>query len=410
MKALKITGIVSLIVFLLASVGIISWFTWIKLAGDKVLISDTYYVGLQTTTDGNTKHFVEVNYYKNSSGDGLGLYDVKFNYLMDENQTDFFSQGLQYVDNKKVGLEVDVVRRLEEFDENFWGWEWNKYAYVTQTFKSLTTRRYNYMSSDDYVSTSISTNPLDNNSLFKIQIGDELYGMKFKGEVEQHGYVEFDDGAWNTSYYRTVTNYDVDFFASKVFEGIQTLKSGTSHTVVFEFGDLFDYYEFDEEENQFKKDKVILDKAKLIEHEIKSYYSVLVNIHDSGVKRANESLFNCVDGSPSFNMTDVVSEDYFYGRTLISVDNAEGEAELTYVKVADNKAAIKLSNAFNNAYLPYAEKIELNILINLDLIIADGLEFVGFTADSGLSNYVVKNCQTVETIDGELVYSEVAYD
>ena len=119
MKALKVTGIISLIVFLLASVGIISWFTWIKLAGDKVLVSDTYYVGLQTTTDGNTKHFVEVNYYKNSSGDGLGLYDVKFNYLMDENNTEKLSEtsisyDLKIITTTNLPLEYSLyVTRIQ---------------------------------------------------------------------------------------------------------------------------------------------------------------------------------------------------------------------------------------------------------------------------------------------------------
>ena len=412
MSKLKIAGISLISLFLIFSIAVVSWFTYIKFGGAEVIVSDTYYVGLQTLPDGSdTKYFVEVNYLSNETNNGVSLFEVKFNYLMDEKQTAFFSQGLQYTSEDEVVFH-DIGRYEKAYyDKNFWGWETIKWKYITYCTHVLKTNRHNYMSADDYSTTLESTNPIDNESLFKIQIGDDIYGMKFKGLVPtMDKYKEFDAGNWTTQSYKTFTDYNVDYFVASLFNSIQSLENGTSQACVFEFGDLFDYYEYDEENKRYKEDKVELDKAVLISRDIKSYYSILINKNKAGATKASDSLFNCVDGNSNFNMSNTNSQDYFYGRTTINADNAEDSSEFSMVKLTDTQVALKLNDNFNKAYLPYAEKIELIVLIDLDVLTAKGLEFMGFTADSGLSNYNVVSCRTVQTIDGELVYGEVAYE
>lgn len=412
MSKLKIAGISLISLFLVFTIGVVSWFAHIKLEGAEVIPSDTYYVGLQTLPDGSdTEYFVEVNYLTNEANNGVSLFEVKFNYLMDEKQTAFFSQGLQYTSDETVKIDDVMRKEAKSYNKNFWGWETIKWNYITYYRNMSGTNRYNYMSADDYTTTLESTNPIDNDSLFKIQIGEDIYGMKFKGLVPtMDDYKEFDAGAWTTQSYKTFTNYNVDYFAAALFNSVQTLENGTSRACVFEFGDLFDYYEYDQDLKQYKQDKVDLDKAVLISRDVKSYYSILINKDKSGATKVTDSLFNCVDGSSNFNMSNVNSEDYFYGRTTINVDNALESSEFSMVKVTDKQVALKLNDNFNKAYLPYAKKIELIVLIDLDVLTAKGLAFVGFTADSGLDKYNVVSCQTVQTIDGELVYSGVDYD
>ena len=79
--------------------------------------------------------------------------------------------------------------------------------------------------------------------------------------------------------------------------------------------------------------------------------------------------------------------------------------------VAGAIEALKLKEDFVDCYTQdkYKDKIYLSVLIDLDKLKASGKTFVGFTGDSGLFNFVIKSCETVETVDGELVYSEVAY-
>ena len=405
-KKLKITGIVTLTIFLIFSIVCISWYTYIKMYGKEKVVSTTFEVGLQTTVDGNTKYFMEVNSYDN-------CFEVKFNYMLDENREQFYSQGLQYYsENGDVSIKQYRTYELTKSRTNVFGWE-TKYYDVKDIYShSSNVSRINYMSGDDYEDALISTNPIDNQTYFKITLDkdgeDVVYLMHFKGSIPGTQDEKHKGNFW-TTYYDYYTIYDVDWLAGLVFEGVSSLPYGTNSAFAFEFGDLFKYYEPDEK-SESGWTEVTLDKAGLITNDVKSYYSIKVTKHEGNIQRANQSLFKCVNGSSDFNLTEVESQDYFYGRTIINVDNAEGESELSFVKLTDTQVVLKLSDSFNNAYLPYADKLELKVLINLDLLTAQGLEFVGFTADSGLSNYTVISCQTVQTVDGELVYSEVAYE
>ena len=412
MSKLKIAGISLISLFLIFSIAVISWFTYIKLEGAEVIVSDTYYVGLQALPDGSdTEYFIEVNYLSNETNNGVALFEVKFNYLMDENQTAFFSQGLQYTAEDEIVFGTISRNAKDYYHTNFLGWETIKWNYIVYRSPILNTNRYNYMSADDYTTTLESTNPIDNDSLFKIQIGKDIYGMKFKGLVsETDDYKEFDAGLWTTQSYKYSTDYNVDYFVASLFDSIQSLENGTSKACVFEFGDLFDYYEYDQETKKYKETKVELDKAVLISRDIKSYYSILVNKDKAGATKVTDSLFNCVDGTANFNVSNANSQDYFYGRTTVHADIDKDASEFSIVELTDTKVALKLNDSFNKAYLPYAEKLELVVLINLDILTSQGLEFMGFTADCGLGKYNVVSCKTVQTIDGELVYSGVAYD
>lgn len=402
MSKLKITAICSLIALLIGCIVIDVWYFYIRQYGNEKVVSHTYEVGLQTTTDGNTKYFMEVNAFDN-------CYEVKFNYMLDENQTAFFSQGLQYYNsNSKVDFINTTKVVLAEYKENWAGWETSHYDHknvITASFGG--TNRLNYMSSDDYINTSISTNPIGDKTYFKIQLGEDLYLMKLKGEINISEYVRYNQGWWHSEYYRTSDVYDIDYLTGMLFKGISSLPYGANQAVIFEFGDLFNYYEYNESSGQYDR-PVIPNKAELIEEDIKSYYSIKVTKHEGNITKASESIFNCVNGSMSFNLSnDYSSDDYFIGRTII--DTTLSHFDL--VKVTDTDVALKLKTNFVNCYTQskYKDKIYLTVLIDLDKLAEENLNFIGFTADSGLSNFTITSCQTVETVDGELVYSEVAY-
>ena len=338
------------------------------------------------------------------------LFEIKFNYLMDENQTAFYSQGLAYNSVDEVEFTNDRLKTRVSFDKGWFGYNTEKYHYINRYVNTYGTARHNYMSADDYVTTLESSNPINNDSFFKILIGEDVYGMKFRGDIPTMDNYKEIKGGWGHTYYKTYVRYDVDYFAASIFDSIQTLENGTSRACVFEFGDLFDYYEYDEEAKQYKSEPVDLDKAALIKQDIRSFYSILIHKDKVGATKASDSLFNCIDGSSNFNMTNTNSKDYFYGRTTINIDNANNSSEFSLVKITDSHVALKLNEDFDKAYLQYSERIELIILIDLDILSSQGLEFVGFTEDSGLDKYNVVSCKTVQTIDGQLVYNEVAYD
>lgn len=382
------------------------WYFVLLSKSNDTVVSYTYEVGLQTLTDSSSsKYFIEVNYHSNEDGNGREVLDIKFNYMLDENQTAFFSQGLQYVAYEGYEQSFETVKEIGfSSKHNAFGW---LYTYTTYTVcgKYLNYAKYNYMSSDDYETPLLSTNPIHKDTMFKIQIGDNLFGMKFKGETNDTGFYKSGGGVWRTEYTRNLDRYDIDYFVARLFTSIKSLPNGTSRALCFEFGDLFDYFEYSPEEGKYTSQITDVERLKTLITDVKSYYSILVNKTADGVVCAKDSLFNMVEGNAGFNISKVVlSDDYFVGRSIIncSLD------DFNKVKIADNYIALKLTDDFVNNFEKYSDKIRLNILIDLDKLKNE--TFVGFTKDSNLNKFVVESCQTVKTIDGQKTYEVVAYE
>ena len=83
-----------------------------------------------------------------------------------------------------------------------------------------------------------------------------------------------------------------------------------------------------------------------------------------------------------------------------------------FVQISENNYAFKLKQSFiDYLNLPQNKnKIVLKIEINLDDLNNLGYIFVGFTEDSGLSNFEILECYTLETIDNELIKTVVDYE
>lgn len=405
MSTMKKIGLGLAITLLIACIGVNGWYFYIKELGPSKVVASTFEVGLQETVDGDSKYFIEVNSYDD-------CFEIKFNYMLDENKTDFYSQGIQfYGDEIKFGTSSKDFEEkyIHDGDGTLW-WDDNWYNKFTKYVLTSGSNYYYMMESDDDVG-MISSNPLSSDTFFKIDLNGSLYGMKLKGdntpmihEENYAGYTYRNETRYKKHHINLYYYYDIEYMLQYIVSSVNSLPYGTNDVRIFEFADIFDYYEYTGE-GVYEETPASLDKAKLIEAEVKSYYGIKVTKHEGNIKKASDSLFNSVAGNAGFNISGVESENYFYGKTIITADNSA----FTYVKLTDNHVALKLKKEFVNSYLPYSEKIELNVLVDLDDIISQGYEFVGFTADNGLSNFTILDCQTVQTINGELVYAEVDY-
>lgn len=394
--------------------GINIWYLLVLNIGEKKVVSDTYEVGVQTITkvDGTeeSKYFIEVNYMAD-------MFEIKFNYLLDENQTAFYSQGLQFLPDENGEMTFHYRRNPDtRVLHSTSGW-WFTYKEVYNQYVDGAlwgSHQYNYMSGNDYKDCLDSTNPISNDSFFKIQIGDEIYGMKFKGHnvgFNQTNYTNVTDQISSPSYTMElwdVRNYysaDFVYFAELLYNSCATLENGTNHAIAFEFGDLFEYYEYNDD-GVYSTKAVSIDKASSIERAIKSYYSILVHKNENKVSKSSDSIFNCVAGNTGWNMSeDIVSEDYFIGRTISNVTILDFD----FVNIAGNSYALKLNERYLNYVHDISDKIVLDVLIDLDYFKENNYEFKGFTADSGLNNFNVLQCRTAETINGNIVYTGVLY-
>lgn len=419
-KAFKIIGIVFFCLTLVASLGVCGWYIYIDNYGPEKVISNTYELGLQTITneDGEEeqKYFCEVKYNSNRLINGYESLDIKFNYMLDENQTDFYSQGLQYIAPKGGNLEFTYYRDISsknldyETTRNIFGAD--KYYNEFGSFEP-NGEVFNYASGDDYETTILSSNPLGVNTRFKIQLGDELYMMVFKNANSGYDEVNFYqktydgwtwDGFIHATHYHTAhyAYYNYNFFTKTIYESIQSLPAGTDRALTFEFGDFFDYYQYTN--GQFVETKIA--DSTLITKDIKNYYAIKVIVSDSGAQSAEDSIFKAFNGSMNYNNkpdSDSLS-DYYIGRSYLKVD----ETCFDLVEIEAGYYVLKLKDSFVDTYSKF-DTIRLKVVVNLDGFISEGCEIMGFALDSGLDKFRVESCQFAQTIDGQLVITEVAY-
>lgn len=433
-KGLKVTLISFLALLFSACIFIDVWYLILRSRNPDTFVSNTFEVGLQTLKDGTTKHFAEVQVYRNEDNSGLAAFEVKFNYLLDETETAFYSQGLQYVADSidKIAWtyysDVEIYKDLDEPDilSNYFHHYHMGYLKPTSN-----TSFYNYQSSDDYKTTTISSNPINNNSTFKIQLqNDGIYAMRFKSNEQNNikevpfenkeslenylsstssphygtykGDYDFKVLYTNFHYHHYYTYLDFNYFSQLLFNSTKSLKSGTQQSVVFEFGDIFNYYDYLEDEGKYASNKI--KDSSLISTETKNYYSIQVTINSGGLKKASDSLFNAANGSMNYNNSeDILDSGYFIGRTITNVSFDD----FVFIETSDDKKyKLKLDSLFLSKYYQYRDVIFLDVVINLDEFNDLGVEFDGFV-DGCFDGFVVRTCNTVETVDGEIITTGV---
>ena len=419
--------LIILSILLFVSFGLIGWYVWILFNAPNKIVSQTFLVGDQVVIkeDGTTekKSFIDINLYDN-------VFEIKFNYMLDETRTAFYSQGLQYVlkdssgDFNLNGSYTNVLSTKTEQGkaEHYLLTTWERTDTITQIWgdKSyLNVDKFNYMSGDDYATPLISTNPIDRDTFFKIQLGDDLYGMKFRGiniDFTDEFYLGSNNYLADTEYYvlwaKFIYNYeryykscDVDYFATLLFNSIsQSVKAGTNQILTFEFGDLFEYYEFDTEKQQYSDKKVESDKSAKISADIKSYYSINVSVHEGDMTSSSQSLFNSYKGNSNYNV-DLTLDDYFVGRNIVEVD----VNKFDFIETSTTGVYyLSLAEDFKTFYDDYKHLVEFEIVIDLDYLNSLGVEYIGVIENS-LDGFKIFGSETRQVINGEIVKGDVIY-
>lgn len=380
-KTLIVIGSILLAVCLLLNF----WYLYILFFAKEKLIVNTFNVGLLTNADGTeNRNFIELNYYSNKNKNGLETFEIKFNYFYDEEQKAFFSQGLQIVadDGKNINFQYfkDIKTRSDKKYKSKSSWpSYYDYYSVWGSFLNVNSEKFNYMSSDNFDNTLISTNPLNSNSEFKIELDNVSYILKFKNEIfekDKNGnYTDMplpdlfyssemvDFNYWLVGgtfiYDDNYLRQDLNYFVKILFESIKDLKSGSNIIANFEFSDLFKYYKL--VDGQYVE--ISTAETTKIVSVVKNYYSIKVNKYDDGLQKASQSLFNCVKGNSTFNISgDYSLTEYFTGLGNINVNISNFDL----IKQNNGTYNLKLNDSFINKYTPYKNKIGISVDLNLD--------------------------------------------
>ncbi len=407
------------------------WYGYVYFNAEDITVAKTYNVDLQTLEDGTQESLVDIQLFRNIDNSGLTAFEVRWNNVMDESRTQFYSQGSQFIADN-----FDYSWKAESFADHPQSKKYgtvhityHDYYLLRQQFDNVS--QYNYMSGNDYYDTLNDTNPINDDTFFRLTIKTDdtgsaeddydIYGMQFKGAnklsvQDSESYLPYDQivsADYVANYYYTLDNsksfteflyeeryyahyfelYDYNYFVTELYNAVKDLPAGTNHMITVKFDDWFLYYEYDEDNKTYLIDPVSQDESAKITERAQSYWCINVAVYDSGLTKAEDSLFNSVKGSSTFNISgDYTEDDYFIGRTNIVVD----ETMVTFVNVYDDNFAIKLKDSFVDYYIKYDNLIVLTIDIDTELLLDKGINVVGFTADSGFENFIVRESNILE--------------
>lgn len=425
LKASLISVVITCVIICLA---IDVWYLCVLLFGKDKIVVSTFYVNQLELADGSKVPIFELEYWANEDKSGYECFEIKTNYFMDETKANIYTQGMQYTSKSQnssldpldhysnyftagraVGNRVYESHVKKQSAKNGFGM-WRNYDVKEKVGNGW----YNFYNAYNYESLnaeefSKSTNPIGLNSFFRIQIGDEIYGMQLKGLESGATRISNQkfDSHYSTFGYDYVTQdwvYDFDWLAYQLYSSVKDVSGNFDNYCNFELGDLFFYYLRDEN-GVYSKDKTTHIGNELIDKVVINYLSVKVKTHSNGFTKSSDSMFGKYLGNNSFDLgVDYSQSDYFIGKTLIDCDTYSFD----YFKITDNYYSAKLKQSFVEQYKEYRGQIALVVLIDKDILNSKDINFVGFAEDSGLQNWLVYSCNSVETINGERVVSEVS--
>lgn len=400
-KGVKISLISLLSIIVTGCLGIIVWYLSIYFFGNEKVVSKTFYVGELILADGTSENIIEVEYFSNKDGSGYEAFEIKYTYFMDENKINSYSQGYQYIANPGTNIDFgyehnDLSEEIYSNSNGSLGWKEKYYTCQNSNAPTSNVSVYNYMfDGNKYI---LSTNPISLNSYFKIQIGEDLYLMQFRGTDTPRddstfiGTKRVYHNIWSADkYHNMYFVYDAHYLSRLLYESLKTVNLGANQNIVFEFGNLFNYYKYNAETGQYDNSKTNYDETVKLNVDIKSYYSIRVNVHENGLTNSNDSMFGSILGNQNFNLNgDYSSGDYFVGSTIVNV----GINDFYLVPITESHVALKLNDDFVDYYSKYKNSIKLSIVIDIDILSSVGYEFKGFTVDSNLDKFKIYECYT----------------
>lgn len=427
MKLFKVLGIVILSAIIFVCLGLDGWYIYLHYFGEEktvnqtVIVSDMTVSKLDEETGVNiedTRVFAEFNVFDN-------VIEIKFNYFMNENATDFYSQGIQLImkDDKEYTVSdpdayagsysKEIYKEIYRTDRHqhvgFAGITVNTVTDYLHRVLGLKNYYnfdlYEYQSYDNFSETSLNAVELQNgNEKFFITFGgdEEVYGLTFKDydtkyntegkevldtmDLSKVGYnfakTYEEEGNWKnwfspTLFYEDSTYYrafDLYYFIESMAHSLSSLNpSSNSVETYVKMPDIFDFYSIDENHNMTKLN-VTEDESVRLYSSFATYFKVKLKVNSGDMTKASQSLFNTFAGSMSFDSEPEEDDltDYVNGKVCI---NATLD-DLIWISTDEvGVYKFQFTDEFISYWKDYKNRCYIRLILDLD---RHNIEYDGF--------------------------------
>lgn len=455
----------TLLTVLLSILGVVAvaldiWCGYIHFFGKEKAVSNTVnisdmkveYKDATGETVTETKTFLEVNAFDNAV-------EIKFNMLMDESETRFYSQGIQLI--VKDGLEKTISssdifkghytselasQRTElNLDDN---WLVNHFGYRHDIVWNDKVYNYidvfNYQSADDYQTPLSGGTLFEDDKMFKIQVkkGDEtkIMGMRFRCYDEKRvsgvnailsmldgnkgmmidtanmvkvadSYSQRLEETWifknsvRHDYYYYYRAFDMDYLMEYITNSVAGLAHGFVGETYLELPDVFKLYEYNEEKGSYgavngeqKNEIVKLDTSTFLFSKIK------LTVNDGNLVSSTQSMFNRIRNYQNYTTDEnyIDKTDYLTGRSLITatLDNLDWiETETAGVYT------FALSEDFKKKWSKFKYSAFIKVVIDSEYLEECGITYQNFDLTSA-DDFTIYN---IKTTAGDTLYEGVQY-
>lgn len=240
-----------------------------------------------------SKPFIEVIYNKDT------YFCVKFNYFMNEERTGYYTQVLEYSTDKGYSLDDLVYRYAWRLSEDT-----SEYTYVGRqgAWEQLSPYVYHYwngfvygrpnasvgmrvLSGSEFVGED-SASSLNEDSLFRIQVGEDIYALGFAGRSLGYKYStgaapkEFKNTLFNRDFVNTYYSVDPYFIAQTLYNSVKEKEESVVIRDVREYVDLFTYRKYNAQTGKYDL-SVGAEELSLVSKHVFSYLGVQFSINQN---------------------------------------------------------------------------------------------------------------------------------
>lgn len=432
------------------------WFAYIHFFGKEKVVSTTAtfsdlevekidQITGEVVTEQKT--FLEVNKFDN-------CIEIKFNQLYDENQTAFYSYGIQLMvkDNVEKTLASENIFNgnytkeiySEQLENDKLIYESLLYLQKCKVYhdvynKVVTDKNYTYLdlyeyqSFDNYETPLQSTFLQDGNQMFKLQAKNgaenKIYALKFENyeteyEIENKTFKEklitknlinvgneiiysHDKyGVFSLSSYYDEVNYfranDIYYFIESIANSINGLAPGFIGETYLRLPSCFDLYEYDESKQAYSNIGDLNDLTSKIDSENIIYSKIKLTVHEGNLTKSSQSFFNKYREIQNYdsNPDDADMTDYLTGKNLITATLLDLDWEATS---QSGVYIFSLSDAFKLKWKDFKTSSFVKILIDVEFLNKNNLSYGGFDLDEDYFIYQVKTTQN------DILYQGVNY-